>query len=90
MHVSKDTISLECLVWAVYDNLLVPAKLLSLSGYESYGQVLQCLLDKAFRGLHTHCVACTSAILNTKGRMKSVIMVPQKALQTEKFLMMRM
>ena len=53
VHASKDTISLECLAWVVYNNLLVPAKSPSLSGYESYGQVLQHLLDKAFRGLHT-------------------------------------
>ena len=31
-----------------------------------------------------HCPLCTS-----EGRLKSVVMVPQKSLQTEKFLMMR-
>ena len=58
----KDTISLKHLVWAVYDNLLVPGKSPSLSGYESYGQVLQHLLDNVFRGLHVRCLACTSAL----------------------------
>ena len=86
---SKDTISLEHLVWVVYDNFLVPAKSPSLSSYESYGQVLQHLLDKAFRGLHTHCPVRTSAIFKPEGRLKSVVMVLRKSLQTEKFPMMR-
>ena len=47
----KDTISLEHLAWAVYDNQLGLGKSPSLSSFESYGQVLQNLVDKAFRGL---------------------------------------
>ena len=37
---SRDTILLECLVWAVYDNVMGPGKSPTLSGFESYGQVL--------------------------------------------------
>ena len=89
MHSSKDTLALEHLVWAVYDNILAPGRLLSLSGYESYSQVLQHLLDKMFRGLQVHCLACTSAIFRSKERMKSVVMVPWKLPQTEMFPMTR-
>ena len=46
VHAFKDTIALECLAWVVYDNVWVPGKSLSLSSYESYGQVLQCLLER--------------------------------------------
>ena len=56
---TKDTIALEHLVWAIYDNQLGPGKSLSLSGYESYRQVLQCLVDRAFWGLQACCPAHT-------------------------------
>ena len=55
VHSTKDTIALEHLAWAIYDNQLGPGKSPSLSGYESYGQVLQCLVDRAFRGLQVRC-----------------------------------
>ena len=70
--------SLGALGVAVYDNQLEPGKSLSLSGYESYRQVLQCLLDKAFRGLQVHSPEHTSAIFKTEERMKSVVTVPWK------------
>ena len=44
-HLTKDTIALEHLAWAVYDNQLRLVKSPSLSGKESYGQVLQHLVD---------------------------------------------
>ena len=66
IHTSKDTISLECLAWVVYDNLLAPGKSPSLSGYESYGQVLQCLVDNTFRGLHLHCPGAPQPCSNQK------------------------
>ena len=47
-HSTKDTIALECLAWAVYDNQLGLGRSPSLSSMESYGQVLQHLVDKAF------------------------------------------
>ena len=86
---SKDTIALECLAWAVYNNILAPGKSPSLSGYESYGQVLECHVAKMFRGLKVCCLACTSALFKTEERMKSVVMVPQKSPQTKKFPMTR-
>ena len=45
---NKDTKVLECLAWAVYDNQIGAGRLPSLSSIESYGQVLQCLVDKVF------------------------------------------
>ena len=89
MCMSKDTTSLERLSWVVYDNLLAPRKSPSLSGYESYGQVLQCLVDNAYRGLHIHCLVHTSALFKPEGRLKSVVMVPQRSPQARKFPMMR-
>ena len=86
---TKYTVALECLAWAIYDNLLGPGRSPSLSGYESYGHVLQGLLDKVFRGLQARCSARTSAIFKPEERMKSVVMVPQKSLWTEKFPMTR-
>ena len=85
----KDTTSFECLAWVVYDNLLMPEKSPSLSCYESHSQVLQCLVDNAFRGLHLHCPVHTSALFKPEGRLKSVVMVLQKSSQTRKFPMMR-
>ena len=85
---SKDTTSLECLAWAVYDNLLAPRKSPALSGFESYGQVVQCLVNNVYRGLHSHCPACTSALFSTGVKLKSVVTVPQKSLQAKGFPMM--
>ena len=89
VHSTKDTTALEHLAWAIYDNQLGPGKSLPLSGYKSYGQVLQHLVDKAFRGLQVCCLVCTSAIFKPEERMKSVVPVPQKLQWTEKFLMTR-
>ena len=89
VHSTKDTTALECLAWVIYSNQLGPGKSLSLSGYESYGHVLQCLLVKAFRGLQAHCPAHTLAILKPEERIKSVVMEPWKLQWTEKFPMTR-
>ena len=86
---TKDTIALECLAWAIYDNQLGPWKSPSLSGFESYRQVLQHLVDKVFRGLQACCLACTSAVFKPVERVKLVVTVLQKAPQTEKYPMTR-
>ena len=83
VHSSKDGVALECLAWAVYDNQLAPEKSLSLSGFESYGQVLQCLVAKAFKGIQMHCLVHTSVVFKLIERLKSVVIVLQKSLQTE-------
>ena len=87
--VSQDTASLKRLAWAVYDNLLGPGKSPVLSGYERYGHVVQHLVDNVYRGLHSHCLACTSALFSTGARLKSVVTVPQKSPQAREFPMMR-
>ena len=56
-----DTIQLECLAWAVYDNIMGLGETPPLSGLETYNQIIGCLSGKAYKGLHTRCPAHTSA-----------------------------
>ena len=58
----KDMVSLECLTWTMYDNILVLEPTPWLSGLESYGQIIRCLTEKAYKGLHVWCSAHTSAV----------------------------
>ena len=44
-----DSKTLECLVWSVYDGILLPGPTLKLTGPESYNQVTRCLASKVFR-----------------------------------------
>ena len=67
------------LVWAIYDNQLRPGKSLSLSGFESYGQVVQCLVDKVFKGIQMLCPVCTSAMFKLVERLKLVVTKPHKS-----------
>ena len=46
---ATDTIQLECLAWAVFDNVMGPGKMPQLSGFETYGQILRCLVDKGIQ-----------------------------------------
>ena len=78
---------LECLTWAVYNNLLAPGQSPPLSGFKSHGQVVQCLVDKMFKGLHSQCPAHTSVVFKSAGRLKSIVMVPRKSLQPKGFPM---
>ena len=59
--------SLECLAWAVYDNILVLGLTPRLSGMESYGQVIRCLIEKAYKGLHMQSPGCMSAVFEGVG-----------------------
>ena len=56
-----ETIQLERLAWAVFDNIVGPVETPPLSGLETYNQIIRHLLGKAYKGLHTCCPACTSA-----------------------------
>ena len=58
---ATDTIQLERLAWDVFDNVMGPGKTPQLSRFETYGQILRRLVDKAYKGLQMHCPACTSA-----------------------------
>ena len=86
---SKDTTPLECLVWVVYNNLLAPGKSPALSGFKCYGQVVQCLVDNAYRGLNSHCLVCISALFSMGVRLKSIVTVLQKSPQAKGFPMMK-
>ena len=89
-HATKDTVALECLVWAMYDNQLGLGKSPILSGKESYGQILWCLIDKAFQGLHMCCPVHTPAMFKpVKEKVKSVVTVLQKPHWPERYSMMR-
>ena len=63
---ATDTIQLERLVWAVFDNVMGPGKAPQLSGFETSSQILRRLVDKTYKGLHMHCPARTSASFGTE------------------------
>ena len=57
---AMDTIQVESLVWAIFDNIMGPGKIPPLSGLETYSQILRCLIGKVYRGLNMRCPTCTS------------------------------
>ena len=80
----KDTMSLECLTWEVYNNLLVPGQSLLLSGFNSYGQVVQHLVDKVYKGLHSQCLSHTSAVFEPYGESQIHCHGPAKILTSRR------
>ena len=58
---APDTIQLECLAWAVFDNIMGPGEAPPLSGFETYSQIVGRLVSKAYKGVHTCCPPHTSA-----------------------------
>ena len=63
----KDMVSLEHLMWAMYNNILVPGPTPQLSGLESYSQIIRCQTEKAYKGLHMRCSVRTSAVFKRAG-----------------------
>ena len=57
---APDTIQLERLAWAVYDNVMGPSETPPLCGFETYDQIIRCLASKAYKGVHMRCPAWTS------------------------------
>ena len=55
-----DTMQLECLAWAVFDNIMGPGETPPLSGFETYNQIIGHLTGKAYKGLHMCCPVHTS------------------------------
>ena len=55
-----DTIQLERLAWAVFDNIMGLGEAPPLSGLETYSQIVGHLAGKAYKGLHAHCPVRTS------------------------------
>ena len=68
---AADTIQLERLAWAVFDNIMGPGEMPLLSRLETYSQILGCLAGKAYKGLHIHCPACTSALFGVEVTTRS-------------------
>ena len=64
---APDTIQLERLAWAVFDNVMGPGEAPPLCGFETYDQIVRCLASKAYKGVHTRCPAWTSASFGTEG-----------------------
>ena len=58
---APDTIQLEQLAWAVFDNVMGPGETPPLCGFETYDQIIRHLASKAYKGVHMHCPARTSA-----------------------------
>ena len=58
---APDTIQLERLAWAVYDNVMGLSKTPPLHWFETYDQIVRRLASKAYKGVHTCCPAWTSA-----------------------------
>ena len=58
---APDTIQLEHLAWAVFDNIMRPGEAPPLCGFETYDQIIRCLASKAYKGVHMCCPARTSA-----------------------------
>ena len=63
---APDTIQLERLAWAVFDNVMGPGEAPPLCGFETYDQIVRCLASKAYKGVHTRCPAHTSASFGTE------------------------
>ena len=64
---APDTIQLERLAWAVYDNVMGPSETPPLCGFETYDQIIRRLASKAYKGVHTRCPARTSASFGAEG-----------------------
>ena len=62
----QDTIQLEQLAWAVFDNIMGPGEAPPLSGFETYNQIVRHLVRKAYKGVHTCCPVHTSASFGTE------------------------
>ena len=63
---APDTIQLERLAWAVFDNIMGPGEAPPLSRFETYNQIVGHLASKAYKGVHTHCPVCTSTSFGTE------------------------
>ena len=69
---APDTIQLERLAWAVYDNVMGPSKTPPLCGFETYEQIIRRLASKAYKGVHMRCPAWTSASFGAEGTIEMV------------------
>ena len=64
---APDTIQLERLAWAVFDNIMGPGEAPPLYSFETYNQIVEHLASKAYKGVHTRCPVHTSASFSAEG-----------------------
>ena len=69
---APDTIQLNRSAWAVYNNVMGPSETPPLCGFETYDQIIRCLASKAYKGVHMHCPARTSASFGAEGTTEIV------------------
>ena len=70
---APDTIQLERLAWAVFDNIMGPDEAPPLCGFETYDQIIRCLASKAYKELHMCCPAHTSASFGAEVTTSTVV-----------------
>ena len=70
---APDTIQLEHLAWAVFDNIMGPGEAPPLCGFETYDQIIRCLASKEYKGVHMHCPAHTSASFGAEVTTSTVV-----------------
>ena len=70
---APDTIQLECLAWAVFDNIMGLGEAPPLCGFETYDQIVRCLASKAYKGVHMRCPAHTSASFGAEVTTSTVV-----------------
>ena len=64
---ATDTIQLECLAWAVFDNIMGLGKAPPLSGFETYNQIIGHLMGKGIQRIaYMHCPVHTSTSFGTE------------------------
>ena len=70
---APDTIQLERLAWAVFDNIMGPGEAPPLCGFEMYDQIIRCLASKAYKGVHMCCPVRTSASFGAEVTTSTVV-----------------
>ena len=87
---APDTIQLEQLAWAVFDNVVGPGETPSLCGFETYNQIIIRLASKAYKGVHMRCPARTSTSFGTEGATE-IVENPEskKDIRPPRYTMMR-
>ena len=68
-----DTIQLERLAWAVFDNIMGPGEAPPLCGFETYDQIIRRLASKAYKGVHTRCPAHIFASFGAEATTATVV-----------------
>ena len=69
---APDTIQLEHLAWAVFDNIMGLGEAPPLCGFEMYDQIIRCLASKAYKGVHMRCPARTSTSFGAEATTATV------------------